>query len=333
MVDEYNDCKSSSKHLILTVVMRDGLVMQEPEEDQAFMDDRYHCINEKLKFPKRPFPKKRALNMDSRVDKMTNFFRLMTMDWKDESYEYTVLGKFFESIQTIFDFKVEWAIHDLALSKNAIGLVQAGFGDEKDEEASLFEVYLTRDFSNLAVSGFLKSFFSSRGLDFNQLEDKPRELRGEEFCKRKTDDVEVYGLFIYVQKERFLIDFDTEEAGIWALKNIMSEFYDELESLFEERDEFAALEKAIVGKNTMKINHNYLEHPIYLKADQNQFYIRQDNERIEMLDFIHLKIYQHGSEEDIEDVIISYLPDLEFQYRSCTPEEYEIQKEKLLYVL
>ena len=71
----------------------------------------------------------------------------------------------------------------------------------------------------------------------------------------------------------------------------------------------------------------------YIKAEENQFFIKWDWTGIELLDFVHLKIWFYPDEFDLEEVVIRHLPNLEFNYASCNKKEYEAQKERLSYVI
>lgn len=327
-----------SDHLILCISMYRGLVMQEEEENQIFLHPRYRGINEKLKFHPSDEPLNHRIDPNERVDQMANFFMLTQMQWRDLYHDFKVMGSFIISIMKIFEFKVELCIHDLVCRKKEICLVQAGFIEESEEEsAPVFSLYQRKDFPNKTFSTFLKSFFSSRGLSFEWLRKMPEDFRIDTFLEEDREDLQLYGVYLYVNKGKFLKDFEKEEDGLFVLKKIMDEFYSELDHLFEIRNAIVSnpayqskVERAKEGNKRLKKDKR---RSFYMKADRDQFFIRWDWKGVELLDFVHLKIWYHPDEPDIEEVIIAHLPDLEFDYAACSKKEYEKQKERLSYVL
>ncbi len=159
----------------------------------------------------------------------------------------------------------------------------------------------------------------------------------KEFLKEVREGVQLFGISLMVNKSKFLIDFENEESGLSVLKEIMDEFYYELDHLFEIRN--AVLKNSKYRgqeEQSERIKRNFDNDKndiFYSKSDQNQFFVRWDWRGVELLDFVHLKIWNYSSEYDLDYVIEKHLPDLEFNYTPCSKQEYENQWERLSYVI
>jgi|GEM_PF-3116968 len=330
--------KVTPSNIIIAMTMYNGLMMQELDENQVFFSSQYPCIHERLAHAE--FGVKEAPNEHNRrVDQMQNFFYLMRLNWKDPFHEYKVMGTFLEVIMKSFDFKMEFTIHECIKEKQEICLIQAGFLDRDEENTgSLFTFYLSDDFENKAISVFITNFFKKRVLKFKKKRKEPEEFRINDFMQEERRKAKLYGLFLYVNKTKFLSEFHSEEDGLNSLQQIMVEFYEELNHLFEDRNTFLKYLEAQKNRARTKYeaglgqNNDQLS-TCYLKAERGQFFIKEDQFGVEILDFVHLKIWYDTSKKDLTDIIIKYLPDLEFDYASCSDEEYEIQKDRLSYVL
>lgn len=327
-----------SKSLIVCISMYNGLVMQDQEENELFFNPHYKSINEKLEIYDEEIEYNRLIKPEERVDQMVNFFRLMQMHWKDTFHEYKIMGSFIESIMKTFNFKMELSIHDLVWKSKEIGLLQTGFVEESEEDtAPLFEIYQSKDFRNRALSKFLTSFFSSRGLEYLRKKKEPENFRLGDFLEEDREGIQLYGISLFVNRQKFLADFDDRNDGLFVLKKIIDEFYSELEHVFEIRNAIVSQshykrEEEIDKRSKKELPKNKRKSH-YMKADKDQFFIKWDWQGMELLDFVHLKIWFHPDEYDLEGVIIQHLPDLEFNYASCTKKEYEAQKERLRMVL
>jgi len=314
------------------------LVMQDLEENEVFLNPKFKALNEKLEVFDEEVPFNRLIKPEERVDQMVNFFRLMQMPWKDRYHEFKIMGRFIENIMKAFDFKMEVAIHDLVWKSKVICLVQTGFIEESEEEnAPLFELYLTKDFRNRVLSKFLNHFFTSRGLSYEKKRKEPENFRLGDFFEEDLDKIELYGISLFVNRKKFLADFEERTDGLFVLKKIMDEFYDELEHVCEIRNaiisNFRYRWEEEVDKNSKKNLSKNKRKSHYLKSDKEQFFMKWDWQGIEILDFVHLKICFYPDEFDLEEIIIRHLPDLEFNYASCNKKEYEAQKDRLSYVL
>jgi hypothetical protein len=219
-----------------------------------------------------------------------------------------------------------------------ICLLQTGFIDDSEEEYSpMFEIYQSKDFRNRRLSEFLDNFFSSRGLKYERKSEEPENFRLEDFLKEEREGVQLYGISLLVNRSKFMIDFENEEDGLLVLKEIMDEFCHELDHLFKiqnaliQSSKYRFEEERIARiKNSFENNK---EKSFYIKSELNQFFVKWDWSGVELLDFVHLKIWNYSSEYDMDFVIEKHLPDLDFNYASCTEQEYESQRELLSYVI
>ena len=327
-----------SSRLILCISMYNGLVMQDLEENQVFLHPHFKTVHEKLETYDDTDEFNRLIKPEERLDQMVNFFRLMHMAWKDRFHEFKIMGSFIECLMKTFNFKMEACIHDLVWNSKEIGLLQTGFVEESEEEtAPLFEIYQSKDFRNRALSKFLTHFFTSRGLECIKKKREPENFRLGDFLEEYREGIQLYGISLFVNRKKFLEDFEDRTDGLFVLKKIMDEFYFELEHVFEIRNaivsNFHYRREEEIDKNSKKNLSKNKRKSYYMKAEKNQFFIKWDWTGIELLDFVHLKIWFYPDEFDLEEVIIRHLPNLEFNYASCNKKEYEAQKERLSYVI
>ena len=333
-----NMIPGDSKFLILCISMYNGLVMECEQENRTFLNPRFKGINEKLGASDKDQDHDRQINPGERVDQLANFYRLTHINWKNRYHEFKIMGTFIETILKIFDFKMEVCIHDLVFQSREICLVQTGFIEESEEDtAPLFEVYQSKDFKNKAFSKFLTEFFTSRGLECVRKKKEPENFRLRNFLEDEREGIQLYVLSLFVNKAKFLADFEHREDGFFVLKKIMDEFYLELEEVFKTRNAVVSSPKYQLEENQISRERTELRKKKwkshYLKADGDQFYIRWDWQGIELLDFVHLKIWYYPDEWDIDHVLLTHLPDLEFNYASCNKKEFEAKKDLLNYVL
>jgi hypothetical protein len=337
-MNHHRSIAGDSDYLILCISMYNGLLIQDKEENKVFLNPRYKCINEKLEVTERTETISREIQPEERVDQVINFFRLNQMEWKDQFHEYKIMGLFIETIMKAFEFKIELCIHDLVSKSKMICLLQTGFIDDSEEEYSqMFEIYQSQDFRNRKLSDFMDYFFSSRGLECERKPTEPENFRLEDFLKEERKGVQLVGISLMVNRSNFLIDFDNEEDGIMALKEIMDEFYYELDHLFK-------IQNILIGNSQYRYEEERIdrikigfeknkEEAFYIKSELDQFFVKWDWTGVELLDFVHLKIWNYSSEYDMDFVLEKHLPDLDFNYASCTEQEYESQRERLSYVI
>jgi hypothetical protein len=305
----------------------------------VFLDPKFPFIQERLR-PDSFDPEASPNAPDLRVDRIENFFYLSAMKWKDSLHEYKIMGNFIEVIMKSFDFKMEFSIHECIKHQEEICLVQVGFlEDEENKTDSCILVYLSNDFDNQAISCFISNFFKKRDLRFKKKRNKPEEFRLEDFLHEDRGDARLYGLFLYVDRSKFLNqNQNLEDDGITVLQRLMQEFYDELDQLFEDRNTFLRYLRAQEKRAQAELGGPEAQYKSqldigYLKSRGEQFFVKWDSYGAEILDFVHLRIWHDTSKDDLITVIVRHLPGLEFEFADCTEEEYEMQKDRLSYVL
>lgn len=235
--EHYPSIHGDSKYLILCISMYNGMVMQDETENEVFLNPKYKCLNEKLKIFDEEAPYDRLIKPEERVDQMVNFFRLIQMKWKDRFHEFKIMGTFIETIMKTFNFKMELCIHDLVWNSKEICMLHTGFRDDTEEEsAPLFEIYHQKDFKNKDISKFFSRFFSMRKLKFERKQTEPENFRLGDFLEEEREGVQLYGISLFVNRGKFLNDFENREEGLLFLKNLLDEFYAELEHVFEVRN-------------------------------------------------------------------------------------------------
>jgi hypothetical protein len=234
---------------------------------------------------------------------------------------------------------MELCIHDLIVKKKEICLIQAGFVEEGEERNSpLFTIFQCNDFKNEAFSNSLKNFFWSRGLEYEWLCKMPEEIRINDFLEEEREAARIYGIYLCVNRSKFLRDFDKREDGLWVLKKIMEEFYSELDNLFENKNAFTEKIKNVLYKQRLLIYKERLLNkkkgkPRFSKDDGDQFFISCDLRGIELLDFVHLKIWNYPNVFNEVFIIEKHFPALKFNYKTSNKKEFEFQKERLHDVL